>query len=254
MEMEKRALNPLSLYFHMGPGLHSKVEALCFSSQFPHVRFLDQPHELSFAELVLWTQNTIKSAASETQGPITLLAHSFSAQLLREALPAVTDSVKHIRLLNPSYDSFDCFANIEEILFPNEARGREFWKTRAPSEKMEMLFKLAGHPQLNDLYWKIPEAQASYQQVFSSVPGLHIPSFIKAFSSYLAQSSSLQIFSWTGSVEIFYSLQDPLLKDETQVTSWLKIFPNAKLIETPGLGHYGLFESPTLRETFLAPK
>jgi len=239
-----------SLYFHMGPGFHSKIEALKFSARFPHVMFLDQPLGLNFAELVTWAEETIREQARLSQEPLCLLGHSFGAQLITHALPKIAEFVGEIRFLNSAYDSFDCFANLETTLFPQTAQGPQYWKQQSATDKMNMIFQLAQNPQMADAYWHNPAAQAEYMKMAADFPSLDIPAFVVAFSGYLNRKDLLPKPLWQGKVKIYYSLSDNLIKSFATMQFWKFLFPQVRFTEIPDIGHYGLFESEKLANEF----
>lgn len=234
----------------MGPGFHAKIEAVRFSAKYPHVSFLDQPTGVGFAELIGWAENAIREQHKISQRPLSLLGHSFGAQVIAHTLPRVADIVCEVRLLNSAFDSFDCFAHLEMTLLPATARGPQYWKTQSVEAKMNMIFQLVQSPGFAAAYWCNSAAQAEYEKMAESFPALDVNSFVEVFTDYLQMQVSPLKNNWPGKVEIFYSPGDNLIHSLETVAGWTSFFPKAQFREIPRVGHYGLFESSELAENF----
>ena len=249
--MEKRDSKINSLFFHMGPGFHAKIEAQEFSQRHPHVAFLNQPQDLNLKDLHAWAENEVRAQYAVTQKPLQLLGHSFGGQIIAAILPGIADLVSEVRLMNTAGDSFQSFAHLRHLLLADATTPAE-WLQRSPEEKMNAILEVAGHPQFGDVYWKDPKAQAHYQQIANGYPGLNIEAFIRIFSEYLAvdPQKTLQSFVWQGPAHIYYSLQDPLITDFATVESWKSMFPNAQFHQISNTGHYSHFEQPSFADEF----
>jgi pimeloyl-ACP methyl ester carboxylesterase len=237
----------------MGPGLHSRIEAQQFSNLYPHVAFLDQPSGCNFLQLKDWAIDVVKEQHRILQKPLTLLGHSFGAQLIAAALPSVGSLVSEVRFYGSAADPFDCFVNLEEILNPADAFKSAHWKTQSPEDKMNLIFKLAQNPGMTAAYWCDPQAQAHYDGMSAQHPPLNIGDFVHVFTDFLGNQSTLATPPWSGKAVIYYSAADNLICNVETVEPWKKIFPKANLVEIPAIGHYGLFESNSLAANFFEP-
>lgn len=248
--MEKRDLKHNTLYFHMGPGFHSKIEAEVFSCQYPHVLFLDQPLSISFSELIQWAEQEIKKAfILNDEKPVSVLGHSFGAQIISAALKSNVEYIKEARFLNSPSDSFSCFYNLHNHLFKN-TEGYDFWKNQSLEDKLNLIFKVAAHPRCAESYWQNMVAKQQYDSIAVKYPQLDVTTFVKVFTGYLEGSHEPKEKIWDGPIRIYFSLDDKLIKDSIQVEHWKKIYPSAQLIAVNGVGHYGLFESESLANDF----
>lgn len=249
--MEKRDSKINSLYFHMGPGFHAKIEAQEFSQRHPQVAFLDQPQNVSLQNLYAWAENEIRAQYTASQKPLYLLGHSFGGQIIAAVLPRVSDMVAEVRLLNTAANSFQSFAHLRHLLL-GDATTPEQWQLKSPEEKMNAILEVAQHPQFGEVYWRNPQARAHYQQLASHYPGLNIEAFIRVFNDYLAldTQNALRGFSWRGPAHIYYSLQDPLITDFKTVEPWKNVFLQAQFKEVPHTGHYSHFELPSFADEF----
>jgi hypothetical protein len=221
-----------------------------FSSKYPNVVFLDQPLNATFSELTEWACETIRSQAELSNKKIKLLGHSFGGQLIAAAIPSIKDFVCEIRLLNSAYGAFDCFVNLQNTLNPQSSQSLQSWEMKTPEEKMNMIFSISQHPQFAESYWLNPAARSTYEAINANYPPLDIGSFVKAFSGYLQLPPQSQKNTWPGKVEIYYSLEDNLIKNFEVVARWKELFPTATFIKVSSVGHYGLFESPQLASDF----
>ena len=239
-----------TVFFHMGPGFHSRIEAHQFSERHSHVLFLDQPFGMSFPQLVEWACESIQKQSQLSEKPLRLLGHSFGGQIIAAALPQIGHLVSEVRLLNSAYDSFDCFANIHQVLAPQKSQALSFWKTQSPEAKLNLIFEVAQHAQFNDIYWMNKEAQEEYTKIASLYSPLNIEAFVHVFSEVLQTPPLAGIPAWSGKAEIYYSLDDSLIRHFDVIAPWKEIFSDGKFIEIPNIGHHGLFESPRLVEAF----
>jgi len=241
--MAKPNLKHSALFFHMGPGFHARIEAQKFSATYPHVRFLDQPQDVTFAQLIDWACVEIKNLFQENNAPIKLLGHSFGGQLIAGALPRVHQYVSEVRLLNSAYDSFSCFVHLGKALGIDQAQGFSQNAKNSIEDKMNLIFQVAQHPQFAEVYWKSSSAMSAYAQLSASHPTLDLQTFVKAFSSYLQEPPPKKTDHWGGAAKIYYSLDDVLVHDMNSVSPWKSVFSNVQFSELPGLGHYAHFES-----------
>lgn len=226
----------------MGPGLHSRIEAEVFASTYPHVAFLDQPTDLNFVELVSWAQEQIRAHYQSLQKPLVLVGHSFGAQILVAALHGVKDCVGEIRLLNSPLDSFDCFANLESHLLPDQALGREAWKNQSSADKINLILKLSSTPGFTDSYWKNSASQKDYEQRAHRHPGLNLDTFLRVYTEYLQRGPLPASALWSGPVQVIYSAEDALVQELACVQAWRDVFPQARFLAVPDCGHYAHFE------------
>ncbi|MNK15804.1 Alpha/beta hydrolase family protein [compost metagenome] len=239
-----------TVFFHMGPGFHSRIEAHQFSERHPHVLFLDQPTGMTFPQLVDWACQSIREQSQISGKPLRLLGHSFGGQIIAAALPQIGHLVSEVRLLNSAYDTFDCFGNIHQVLAPQNSQALSFWKTQSPEAKLNLIFEVAQHPQFNNVYWMNEAAQEGYTKIASLYSPLNIEAFVHVFSGVLQTPPLAGITPWSGKAEIYYSLTDNLIRSFDVVAPWQEVFRDGKLIEIPNIGHHGLFESPRLAEAF----
>lgn len=248
--MEKQNSKHNTLFIHMGPGLHAKIEAHQFSSKYPHIAFLDQPMNASFSELTDWTCDTIKRHAKLCEGKVKLLGHSFGGQLIAAAIPTVGDLVSEIRLLSSAYDSFDCFVNLQNTLDSKNFTSLQSWKSKSLEEKLNIILSISKFPQFSESYWVNLEAKQAYEKISTAYPPLDMNSFVTAFTDYQPLPPKSLKTAWPGKIKIYYSLLDNLIKTFEVVSPWKNIFPKAIFIEVSNIGHYGLFESSQLATDF----
>lgn len=247
--MEKESIPGSTLFFHMGPGFHARIEAQTFSGPYPHVAFLDQPLNVDFVELGAWAKKEIERFFSLTKSPVTICAHSFGAHVFLDALSSIPEMIGEVRLLNSAYDPFDCFANLQSYFEP-QAPGRKYWKTRDPSEKMQLIFQLVQNPNMPDAYWVNQRAYETYRSVSRSLAPLDTSTFIKVFSQFLSLQATRSTPEWKGRVRLLYSLEDKLLQDFEVVAPWVKIFPQLQYTKFDGVGHQAHFESTEVAQLF----
>lgn len=226
----------------MGPGFHSRIETEVFGATYPHVAFLDQPTDLNFVELVSWAQKQIRAHYQARQKPLVLVGHSFGTQILVAALQGVKDCIGEIRLLNSPLDSFDCFANLESHLVPDQALGRDAWKTHSSADKIHLILKLSSIPGFTNSYWKKSDAQKDYEQRALRHPALNLDTFLRVYTEYLQRGPLPASTLWRGPVQIIYSAEDVLVQDYACVQAWSEVFPQARFVAIPGCGHYAHFE------------
>lgn len=248
--MEKLDSKHNSIFFHMGPGFHGKIEAHEFSAKYPHVLFADQPLSSHFSEIIQWAVHLIREQAALTQKPLVLLGHSFGAQIISAALPQVKDLVGEIRLLNSAFDTFDCFANLESFLFPTREHGASWWKNQPTDKKLKMIFEVAQQPGFTAAYWENSASQSHYEAIAKNFAPLNTTDFVQIVTDILNSAPSRLFDVWNGPVEIFYSLEDKLIQHFDVVAPWKDFFPNVLFTVVPNTGHHGLFESDRLPEHF----
>ncbi len=250
--MEKAATKHNFLFFHMGPGLHARADALEFQKKYPHVHFLDQPLDVDYSGLVDWAEEQVLRHALLSLHPLTLLGHSFGGSVIRGVLPKVADKVREIRLLNSVFDPFDCFVNLYNVLNQTKLVPSDY-KTRPVAEKMQFIFELAQNPNMKDVYWINHEAQEHYHALMQELPALNVQAFTKIFSEFLTRAPHLMT-PWSGPVKIIYSESDSLIRHKEIMFPWRQIYPQAQFIELPHLGHYGHFESQAAAKIFFTDK
>lgn len=237
-----------SIFFHMGPGLHSQVEAAQFEKLYPHVLFIDQPQNMNFSDLKYWAQDIIRAQHALSKSKLTLLGHSFGSQVAAAALPGVQDLIEEVRFLNSPFHSFASFTSLEEEMFPDAALGYEGWKDKSVDEKMVLIFRLSADLRLTSHYWRCPETRLRHEALSNTKPPLNVGSFLKAYMEYL-NTPELNI-SWAGKATILYSLDDALVRSHQSVQGWKNIYPNVNYIEIKSGGHYLHFESSEVAEIF----
>ncbi len=234
----------------MGPGFHSQNEALWFAKKFPHVAFLDQPPHLLFSELVAWAVQQIQNLSRGAEKSVTLLGHSFGAQIIAGSLAQAGHLIAEVRLLNSAFDPFECFCNLEAALEPSTAQGIQFWRPRPLAEKLNLILRLSQHPQFAELYWLDSGARQKYENLSAQTPVLDPRNFMKTFANFLEAQKRLQFTPWQGSCKIYYSSCDKLIRAPEAIAPWLQIFPQAQLIEVEPVGHHALFERESVAELF----
>lgn len=237
-----------SIFFHMGPGLHSQIEATQFESLFPHVLFIDQPLNLGFADLKYWAQDIIRAQHAITKSKLTLLGHSFGSQVAAAALPGVQDLIEEVRFLNSPFHSFSSFTSLEEEMFPESALGFDRWKEKSVDEKMVLIFKLSADLRLTSHYWRCSETRIRHEALSTTKPALNISSFLKVYMEYL--NTPEPNVSWPGKATILYSVDDALVRSRQSVDGWRNIYPNVNYMEFTNGGHYLHFENSDVAQIF----
>lgn len=237
-----------AIFFHMGPGLHSQTEATQFGSQFPHVLFIDQPHNMGFSDLKYWAQEIIRAQFAITKKKLTLLGHSFGSQIIAAALPATQDLVEEVRLLNSPFNSFSSFTSLEEEMFPESALGFENWKDKSVDEKMVLIFKLSADLRLTSHYWRNLDSRNQHEALSARLPALSISSFLKVYMEYL--NTPEPSIAWPGRVSALYSTDDALVRSRKSIEGWQNIYPNMTYMEFNKGGHYLHFENSDVANLF----
>lgn len=236
------------IFFHMGPGFHAQVELALFEHKYPHVLFVDQPHNLNFREVCNWAQNLIKEHYHRTNLKLTLLGHSFGAQIIMGAMEGVSHLIEEVRFLNSPHESLDAFISLEQALYPQAALGGAYWHGRTVDEKMHLIFKIGSDFKLNSFYWRCDKARSLFEQISVGKPALNMSSFLKIYMDYLAKP--LVPYIWEGNAKIMYSKQDALIHEPKMVYSWKNLLPNAQFIAYEDGGHYLHIENEQIAESF----
>lgn len=236
------------IFFHMGPGFHAQIERTLFEGKYPHVLFVDQPYNLSYSELCSWAERLIEEQFKKTNCQLTLLGHSFGAQVVAGAMKGISNLVNEVRILNSPYQSLDAFISLEAELFPDSAQGKDYWHSKTVDEKMLLIFKVGSDLKLNSFYWRCDKSRSVFEGIAASQPTLNVSSFLKVYMDYL--SSPTQDFIWQGSTKILFSKQDALIADPAMVENWKSVFPNAVITAYEEGGHYLHIENAQVAELF----
>lgn len=236
------------IFFHMGPGLHAQIERSLFEKTYPHVLFADQPYDQNFGDICIWAQNLIKETFHKSGSKITLLGHSFGAQILANSMGPISHMIEEVRILNSPFHSLDAFISLEQELYPQTALGRDYWHQRSLDEKMHLLFKVGSDPKINSFYWRCNRSRVLYETVSVGKPGLNISSFLKVYMDYLGKAHSPIL--WEGRVSIRHSAKDALIATQEMVEGWKSVFPKADGMIYPDGGHYLHIENPEVASWF----
>lgn len=238
----------------MGPGYHAKIEKQFFSQKHPDILFWDQPQTQSFDELTSETLQKIEEIYNNSNTPVSLYAHSFGGQLAFYSLLKKPELIGKIVMLNSAADPFECFLNLSDA---DEATKAAIRKSTT-SEKMQLLFSVAGRADFADLYWNSKEKKQKYDEVAKNFEELNTNTFVQVFSSFLESEYYKNLLSkkvavpasWNKSVIIFRSTEDKLISKPSDCESWLTLLPSAKMIDIKNSGHYSLFDSSETAELF----
>lgn len=243
-----------SLFLHMGPGFHAKIENQFFAKAHPHIVFWDQPLVNSFEDLTKATLHKIEEIYSSSKAPVNLYAHSFGGQLALYAVLNKPEIIGNIKMLNSAFDPFECFLNLSEL----EENTKIKIRNSATSEKMQLIFSLASRQDFPNLYWKSLQKKEQYDLAASHFTNLDVTTFAQVFSSFLDSKYYNKLLnkglnlpsSWNKSVTILRSVEDNLIKKASDCDNWKTIFKSANIVDILNSGHYSLFDSPETPDLF----
>lgn len=238
------------LFLHMGPGFHSLIESSIFGDKIPSMEFWNQPKETSFLGLV---KSTEQAFLNLKQNKVDLYAHCFGAHLALTLAKKYPDKIGKIVILNSSVSPFNYFVNIGLKLKALDQKEAMALKAAPAAAQMETIFKLAGIPEFNSMYWFSKEKQQEMEaKYFSQQPALDLNVFAAVFGDFLGQVDNLwqEQLPWNGPVQVLYSEDDVLLKYADDIASWAQVFPNVKFKSVRGVGHYAHLESPAVADIF----
>ena len=237
-----------AFYFHMGPALHAGVERHFLANEYSEVLFWDQPLVSSYEELLKASTEKVLACADETKEPLVLLGHSFGAQIIADILPLVGHRVREVRLLNSPFRCLSVFESIYETLFPE--RGVQHWDGSPFANIQALLLEAAIHPEFDKLYWLSEQKRKAYQEVLSHMAPLSVPHFLDIFRSLYERKARPSLTDWNGKMEIFYSVDDHLLKHFSR-TDWERFYPACQIHILRGSGHHSHLEDPDFCKKFL---
>lgn len=242
-----------SLFLHMGPGFHAKIENQFFAKTHPHIAFWNQPLTTSFEELTNATLHKIEEIYKVSKSPVDLYTHSFGGQLALCALLNKPKIIGKIKMLNSAFDPFECFLNLSDL----DEESKTKLRSSETSEKMQLIFTLASKQDFSNLYWKSLQKKQQYDQAAANYENLDVTTFAQVFSSFLDSqyykklvNKELQLpVAWNNPVTILRSVDDNLIKKPSDCDDWKTLFKAANIVNILNSGHYSLFdnsEAPTL--------
>lgn len=238
------------LFLHMGPGFHSLIEESIFGDKIPSMDFWNQPKETTFLGLV---KSAEQAFLNLKQDKVDLYAHCFGAHLALALAKKYPDKIGKIVILNSSVSPFNYFSNIGLRLKVLDQKEAAKLKSAPATAQMEAIFKLAGNPEFNSMYWFSKEKQHEMEtKYFSQQPPLDLNVFASVFGDFLGQVAKLwkEQLPWNGPVRLLYSEDDVLLNYAEDIAPWANVFPNVKFESVRGVGHYAHLESPAVAKIF----
>lgn len=234
-------MNP-SLFLHMGPGFHARIENALFSKKHPNILFWNQPEVTTFDDLINAAHEKVLELFKKNSMPIGLIAHSFGGQIAKEITQRDPKKISSLYLINAAYDPFECFLNLKNHIRDVTVNSFDSDQLRAasPDDKIQFIISLSSSSHFQSLYWHSQENFKKYSEIFSNYPPLNPIVFINIFKSYLTQrdSSKNQSPINISEVKLHYSKHDLLLNKEKDIDPWKIIYPNCEFIISEKSGHY----------------
>ena len=237
-----------ALYFHMGPAFHACVERIYFEEAYAKVLFWDQPLVSSYEELLQVAAEKVLECSANLQAPLVLLGHSFGAQIVADILPLVGHRVREVRLLNSPFRSLSVFEAIYETLFPE--RGGQAWQGLPFANIQALILEAATHADFDKLYWRHEQRRKDYHEISVRLPPLSVPHFLQIYQSFYERQARPVLKGWSGAMEIFYSVDDYLLKHFSE-SDWAHFYPACRIHVLRGSGHHSHLEDADFCKKFL---
>lgn len=231
----------------MGPGYHSGVEREVFASRFPFVYFPDQPVNISFEELLQWSEEQVASLYTQNgHQKINIVAHSFGGQLVKHLVAVAGDRINEVTLVNCAFDSFHCFERLAKALnippLQNNAKAEDI---------LSYILQISSNPRFANLYWINSDLKLSYESKTSNYPALDVATFMDVFTGYLKRPINFdrkENDTFQGKVRFCYSTDDVLIDEKIDIQEWKNFLPQLEAWKVSGAGHHLLHERPDLAE------
>jgi len=241
MRDKNRTSFDLVLFLHGGPGLNAGIERAWFQRRLP-IHWWDQPVVLPgstdpLGQLVAASQNQVRRMADAAGGPVSLVAHSFGAQIAIALAREIPSLIQCITLLGCAPTPFQpIFRLCRKLLKTQASPTLEASLANAEADLNSHHFKAmvlaaATHPAYLPVHFGSDSntVRDLFMAPFASGRLMNLETFLTVMNDLLGTPQQAQNQAqnerFDGEVRLVLGCQDPLLDRDEDIAAWRRVFP-----------------------------